>query len=580
MATLADINETLKQQNETLVTVSETLVDQIKSEKRNRLDDLEEKREATVKKVKEKSKLDSPRSFSEGFSQGLGFGIPGGAGLASAMGLAAGAAGAVAGKTLKFGIPIALMQTFGEQAFQSMFDAIDPNNIMISDKDKETLSTELTDAGSVALGARFLGFGWPAAIGGAVGTLFGSRITELLTNIFGDEVNNPFSEWIGPEDIDLTNPLIGEALGGLAGILVVGLLGAVRRKLLLAGAGFFTTALSGLGLNQLRNLGQRNLTPDPSRTTSRFNTKGETPRVTRFRPFGMFTGPDIPEAPKTGTAPNMKVDPSILRRIQQMETPELNRLGLDRIGTGAIVDRQSRRFASVDDVIARMDDQALNRISKAVKLLKVLGVIAGAAEVAMIAKLYYDGAPDSVIKRELAGLIGSTGVGVVGATLGAAGGSMVLPGWGTVGGGVLGGLAGAIGGEMAAEAMADMIMGKERSSVQITPEQADILRGAGIDSSTVSPQMSDPMFGYYLQGSQLSAATSTAAPITGTGSSIAPILSEPNLSRGSAPVIIDSFNTNNVDQSTSNTGVKVDTSPTLNPMYGYHMMGEAYGQGY
>lgn len=125
----------------------------------------------------------------------------------------------------------------------------------------------------------------------------------------------------------------------------------------------------------------------------------------------------------------------------------------------ARVERLARQILSEGGADVQ-DIEKAEKVLKAIKYLKILAVIGAAAEVVSIAIKLYNG---ESVRNELIALIVSIGTGYVGAVIGAAGASFVVPGVGTIIGGAIGAFAGAYGGAYVAEKLADIILGEERA---------------------------------------------------------------------------------------------------------------------
>ena len=190
MATLAEINETLRDQTSSIKDGTKTtaslrdrfgeFLDAAQKAGDSREDEIEERQ----RERRKKAIASRPSSFTAGLKRGLG--LPEGFGvgaiaekLMGAMGLAAGAIGLRAGKLLRFGPAVAVMSKFGEQAIAGLVDYVDKEieGIDFSKQAKE----DLTKGAQFGLAARFLGFRNPlaVAIAGAVGA-YGDEAIDIV----------------------------------------------------------------------------------------------------------------------------------------------------------------------------------------------------------------------------------------------------------------------------------------------------------------------------------------------------------------------------------------------------------------
>ena len=189
MATLAQINETLRDQTSSIEDGTKTTAGlrdrfgEFLDRQQGSGDKREQEIEERQKERRRNIMASRPRSFSQGLTQGLGFGGLNFGGIAEkilgAMGLAAGAIGLGAGRLLRLGPAIAVVSKFGEQAIGGLIDYLDKeiDGIDFSEKAKN----DLTKGAQFGLAARFLGFRNPlaVAIAGAVGA-YGDEAIDIV----------------------------------------------------------------------------------------------------------------------------------------------------------------------------------------------------------------------------------------------------------------------------------------------------------------------------------------------------------------------------------------------------------------
>ena len=191
MATLAEINETLRDQTSSIEDGTRTtagLRDRFGDflNRQTKAGDSREKELEDAQKERQKRVIASrPTGFTQGLTQGLGFGNGFGFGaiaqkIMGAMGLAAGAIGLGAGKLLRFGPAIAVMSKFGEKAIGGMVDYIEKEYFEGKELAPAT-KEDLVDGVQTAIGARLLGVKSPLglAIAGIVGAYGDTAITAI-----------------------------------------------------------------------------------------------------------------------------------------------------------------------------------------------------------------------------------------------------------------------------------------------------------------------------------------------------------------------------------------------------------------
>ena len=197
MATLAQINETLRDQTSSIEDGTRTTAGlrdrfgEFLDRQQGSGDKREQEIEERQKERRQRVMASRPTSFTQGLTQGLGFGGGFGFGaiaerILGAMGLAAGAIGLGAGRLLRLGPAIAVMSKFGEQAISGLVDYVDKeiDGLDFSAEAKETL----TKGGQFALAARFAGIKSPLglAMAGLVGA-YGEETMRKVNEAFGNK---------------------------------------------------------------------------------------------------------------------------------------------------------------------------------------------------------------------------------------------------------------------------------------------------------------------------------------------------------------------------------------------------------
>ena len=199
MATLAQINETLRDQTSSIEDGTRTTAGlrdrfgEFLDRQTGSGDKREQEIEERQKERRQRVVASRPTSFTQGITQGLGFGNGLGFGaiaqkILAGMGLAAGAVGLGAGRLLRFGPAIAVLSDWGNEAIQSMVDYIDDNVLDEDRKLNEDQKKDLSDGIQTALGARLLGIKNPLAIAvaGVVGA-YGDSAIEKFNDFMGKE---------------------------------------------------------------------------------------------------------------------------------------------------------------------------------------------------------------------------------------------------------------------------------------------------------------------------------------------------------------------------------------------------------
>ena len=244
MATLAQINETLRDQTSSIEDGTRTTAGlrdrfgEFLDRQQGSGDKREQEIEERQKERRQRVMAQRPRGFSAGLQQGLGFGGGFGFGaiaerILGAMGLAAGAIGLGAGKLISFAPAIAVMSKFGEMAINSLVDYVEKE--YFDDKQLEPKTKEdLVDGVQTAIGARLLGVKSPLglAIAGIVGA-YGDTAIAAINEKFGNKdgvYNIPGTEL----DIDTQSDAFISGLGVALSFVAPALLRFAGKRLALA----------------------------------------------------------------------------------------------------------------------------------------------------------------------------------------------------------------------------------------------------------------------------------------------------------------------------------------------------------
>lgn len=200
MSSLAEINQQLMEQNKeqerTSVAVEDVrkaLIAQMKEERRGRLDEKEDRKEA--KKVAQK-----PQGFMAGLAEGTGAAGLGrfAQSLLGALfgglsgGAIAGLAGTVAGKLLKGTVLAGLISTFGEDAIKSLFDKLKEKGIDFgfSKEQEDEIASRATD-GLFAYVISGIIFRNPLVrIAAAIGTAYRDKIFDVIEYVLGIKITD------------------------------------------------------------------------------------------------------------------------------------------------------------------------------------------------------------------------------------------------------------------------------------------------------------------------------------------------------------------------------------------------------
>jgi len=331
---------------------------------------------------------------------------------------------------------------------------------------------------SMLAGSAFIG-----ALKGAAGIAFGKVVpwailAGTIAAFFGDEIKNFVEHYFDTDgdgyvtvstmfnkELKLKNGYVVTGVVAAAGILAQLAIGVVLRgvkKLTVGG-------LMGLaGITGLKSLLNRTRAPavdltDDARARATQNATKQGPKTTSAKP-SIRTRPPRTSAVTSAPAPD----------------------NFD-VRTGRFRDSVTGRFKSVDEATAAIrakDAAKAARYTRILKLARYAGMLGLALDFMDPLMAIYNGEPDSVIKQQLMGTLGSVSGATLGALAGAAG-STLIPVWGQSGFGnavsaVAGGVAGGLAGEYTAESLASWLMDPNSSwpSPAKTSIDAETLRSS------------------------------------------------------------------------------------------------------
>ena len=200
MSSLAEINQRLIEQNKeqertsvAIEDVRKALIAQMKEERRGRLDEKEDRKEA--KKV-----VGKPQGFLSGVAEGTG--VAGLGRFAQSLlgalfgglsgGAIAGLAGTVAGKLLKGTVLAGLITTFGEDAIKSLFDKLKEQGIDFGfSKDQEDEIAKRTTDGLFAFVISGILFKNPLVrIAAGIATAFKDKVFNVIEYVLGIKITD------------------------------------------------------------------------------------------------------------------------------------------------------------------------------------------------------------------------------------------------------------------------------------------------------------------------------------------------------------------------------------------------------
>lgn len=487
MITLTEINQTLLDQNKNLENIAEetkgtskglnSLVSKISAQmEKAELSNLKEKnkpRAATgtlgqsIKAKITSPAENAPSGLLDGLLKGLGFG--GAAGLTAKvagvltglLGAGLGMIGKAGGRLLRTGLLLGAVNAWGD-------DLVDwvSNNLLseqLSEADKKAAFSALqVSAVTAGLGlgivksllAGALTYMFPTQTEAAGGWLTDGMVSLLDTLGFK-------TEWWTNLD-EGTKGQVNTAIGGLMGAIVLQMaLALTGKKILIPLAGI----IAAKAWDSIKSLPDLLKGADDVVPTSSPKTRGGK------------RGPKIPDTPSPGPG---RANPARVTRkaatqaaktaayaanlAQYGKAKDLAKYGFARNATGALIEAGgSKKFKSAEDLAEAILTQKAAKAAKYARFLKVIGPLGALVDLYDPLWAIYTDQPENVVKKELAGTLGS----VSGAYLGAIGGAAattLIPvvgqsGIGNIIGGLLGAVAGSFAGEYTAESLADFLLG-------------------------------------------------------------------------------------------------------------------------
>lgn len=141
----------------------------------------------------------------------------------------------------------------------------------------------------------------------------------------------------------------------------------------------------------------------------------------------------------------------------------LNRLGFSRNANGALINATTKKIASVDELTKAILVEKAAKAAKYSKFLKVVGPLGALVDLTDPLVAIYTDQPEDVIKKELAGSLGSLSGAYLGMVAGGAAVTLIpvvgQSGFGNILGMVGGAIAGSFAGEYTAESLANFLLG-------------------------------------------------------------------------------------------------------------------------
>ena len=192
------------------------------------------------------------------------------------------------------------------------------------------------------------------------------------------------------------------------------------------------------------------------------------------------TDPKPPNSPKANAKPNAKPSATPKPKSNVVKFPS----AVNTAPSGKVVKGPQASKPTISQLLKEMPADKLARFSNLFRFLgPAAAVIPALIDPVMAIK---NDEPDSVIRKELAGALGSVGGGVLGALAGGAAGTAV-PGIGNAVGLFVGGTAGAFMGEYLVEKITSHLMG---DNVEITKEEVDKVVGRGNNKKKIADKPS------------------------------------------------------------------------------------------
>ena len=196
------------------------------------------------------------------------------------------------------------------------------------------------------------------------------------------------------------------------------------------------------------------------------------------------TDPKPPNSPKANAkpsaTPNAKPSATPKPKSNVVKFPS----AVNTAPSGQVVKGPQASKPTIGQLLKEMPAEKLARFSNLFRFLgPAAAVIPALIDPVMAIK---NDEPDSVIRKEIAGALGSVGGGVLGALAGGAAGTAV-PGIGNAAGLIVGGAAGALMGEYLVEKITSHLMG---DNVEITKEEVDKVVGRGNNKKKIADKPS------------------------------------------------------------------------------------------
>jgi len=509
MATLADINETLLAQNQNLTDIAEesketsdsiqSLVQRISADQE--LQERQRLKDTTKKAIKpvgagtgqmmstmSDKYSEAPSDFMGGLFKGLGLGAigAGGLGIAAFVGgilsKVLGLIGTGAGKFIKTGALIGLVSAFGEDVINAIFGD------GLTDAAKAGMKEALyATATFVGLGGKLItgllsgavAFLFPetsAAVGGGLVEGFKTALDAIgLKSDWIDTAMGEHSAIIQSTLGAMAVAMVGRAVLLFGGKKILGLL----TKRIMTGVGL--TAAIKLALDKLLPAGGAPDIPTPGGSPS------ADPRAGRYAQQGAGA-----------RARAAKVAADLAKNAPASKLPP----GFDRNKAGALINADTKKFASVDDLAEAILKEKGAKAAKYAKFLKVAGPLGALVDLVDPLMAIYTDQPEDVVKKELAGSLGSVSGAYLGAVAGA-GLTTLIPvvgqsGIGNAIGGLFGAVAGSMAGEYTAESLANFLLGGPTPKKVDTPAR-DLAEEAVMGQSLQAPTETQ-MYGMSAQG--------------------------------------------------------------------------------
>ena len=547
MTTLTEINETLLAQNSNLEKIAKgseatgdsvnSLVAKISSQmEKSELQNLKEKNKpvkigtGTIGTRMTQSLKQGYQNSPDGLLSGLlrGLGLSGAAGLSAGIGATLmtllskglGIIGKGAGRLLRTGLLLGAVNAWGDDLVNWV------SNNMLSEPLSEEDKKKAFDSLKISAVAAGLGLGIvKSLLVGALTYMFpeqtaavGGWLSDGMVSLLGTLGFE--TEWYNNLDNGMKNQ-INMAIGGLVGAVVLQMaLSLTGKKILIPLAGIIAAKAwdSIKSLPGLLKGGIDDATPPAT-----------TPKPGASRPTGGRSNPAraTRAASKRAAKAAAQAAEGAAELARFGNQARLNKLGMTRNATGAVVDATTKKFKSVDDIAEAIMAQKAAKAAKYMKFLKVVGPLGALVDLTDPLMAIYNDEPADVIKKELAGALGS----VSGAYLGAIGGAAattLIPvigqsGIGNILGGLVGAVAGSFAGEYTAESLANFLLGGAQPKPVRSLEESYSEYGAQLATGQqYVPPPGPNDIASYSQYMQPAATPTTPAPVTPSKPKVTP----------------------------------------------------------